>query len=150
MMKDEKALLRVNEFAAVLDVTSACVRRCLHERKIASTRIGRLVRIPRDEAMRLVFAGLLACLLSFSSQAQVSPAPTEFAVLRAGRVVESTENSHLDCSVIGLGDAAQISCDAHPAGSGVPLVSCRVSSRLKPGRLHRIIESACKPLQRFR
>lgn len=56
-MKDEKALLRVNEFAAVLDVTPACVRRWLHERKIASTRIGRLVRIPRDEAMRLVESG---------------------------------------------------------------------------------------------
>jgi hypothetical protein len=33
-MKDEKALLRVNEFAAVLDVTPACVRRWLHERSL--------------------------------------------------------------------------------------------------------------------
>jgi len=56
-MKDDKSLLRVNEFAAILDVTPACVRRWLLERKIASTRIGRLVRIPRDEATRLVESG---------------------------------------------------------------------------------------------
>jgi PEGA domain len=73
--------------------------------------------------MNRFFAGLLVSLLTLSVQAQqVPPAPGEFAVLRADRVVVSTENSHLDCSVIGLGDAAQISCDAHPAGSGVPLV----------------------------
>lgn len=53
-MKDDKSLLRVNEFAALLDVSPACVRRWLLERKIASTRIGRLVRIPRDEAVRLI------------------------------------------------------------------------------------------------
>jgi excisionase family DNA binding protein len=56
-MKDDKSLLRVNEFAAILDVTPACVRRWLFERKIASTRIGRLVRIPRDEAIRLIESG---------------------------------------------------------------------------------------------
>ena len=57
-MKDEKSLLRVNEFAALLDVTPACVRRWLLERKIASIRIGRLVRIPREEATRLIESGL--------------------------------------------------------------------------------------------
>ena len=56
-MENEKVLLRVNEFAAVLDVTPACVRRWLLERKIASVRIGRLVRIPRDEANRIVESG---------------------------------------------------------------------------------------------
>ena len=56
-MKDDKSLLRVDEFAAILDVTPACVRRWLLERKIASTRIGRLVRIPREEATRLVDGG---------------------------------------------------------------------------------------------
>lgn len=56
-MEGEKSLLRVNEFAAILNVTPACVRRWLLERKIASTRIGRLVRIPKDEAVRLVESG---------------------------------------------------------------------------------------------
>jgi excisionase family DNA binding protein len=56
-MQEQKSLLRVNEFAAVLNVTPAAVRRWLLERKIASTRIGRLVRIPRDEATRLIEAG---------------------------------------------------------------------------------------------
>ena len=57
-MKDDKSLLRVNEFAEILNVTPACVRRWLLERKIASTRIGRLVRIPREEATRLIDGGL--------------------------------------------------------------------------------------------
>jgi excisionase family DNA binding protein len=53
----ERALLKVNEFAAVLNVTPAAVRRWLLERKIASTRIGRLVRIPKEEATRLIETG---------------------------------------------------------------------------------------------
>jgi excisionase family DNA binding protein len=57
-MSDDKSLLRVNEFASILDVTPACVRRWLSERKIASTRIGRLVRIPASEIERLVESGL--------------------------------------------------------------------------------------------
>ena len=57
-MEKEKSLLRVNEFAELLDVTPACVRRWLLERKIASTRIGRLVRIPASEIERLVESGL--------------------------------------------------------------------------------------------
>jgi excisionase family DNA binding protein len=56
-MEKQKSLLRVNEFAALLDVTPACIRRWLLERKIASTRIGRLVRIPREEADRLIESG---------------------------------------------------------------------------------------------
>jgi excisionase family DNA binding protein len=57
-MTSEKSLLRVNEFAAILNVTPAAVRRWLLERKIASTRIGRLVRIPGSEVERLVQSGL--------------------------------------------------------------------------------------------
>jgi excisionase family DNA binding protein len=57
-MKNDKSLLRVNEFAALLDVTPACVRRWLLERKISSTRIGRLVRIPATEIDRLLESGL--------------------------------------------------------------------------------------------
>ncbi len=56
-MEREKSLLRVNEFAELLDVTPACVRRWLLERRIASTRLGRLVRIPREEVARLVDGG---------------------------------------------------------------------------------------------
>jgi excisionase family DNA binding protein len=56
-MMSEKSLLKVTEFAALLNVTPAAVRRWLLERKISSTRIGRLVRIPRDEAIRLVETG---------------------------------------------------------------------------------------------
>jgi excisionase family DNA binding protein len=57
-MVGEKSLLRVNEFAAMLNVTPSAVRRWLLERKIASTRIGRLVRIPTSEVERLVESGL--------------------------------------------------------------------------------------------
>lgn len=56
-MSDDKTLLKVNEFAAALNVTPSAVRRWLLERKISSTRIGRLVRIPRGEASRLIETG---------------------------------------------------------------------------------------------
>lgn len=56
-MQEQKSLLRVNEFAAILDVTPAAVRRWLLERKISSTRIGRLVRIPQGEVTRLIETG---------------------------------------------------------------------------------------------
>jgi excisionase family DNA binding protein len=57
-MHDGKSLLRVNEFAERLDVTPACVRRWLLERKITSIRVGRLVRIPVGEIERLLERGL--------------------------------------------------------------------------------------------
>jgi excisionase family DNA binding protein len=56
-MENEKSLLRVNEFAALLGITPACVRRWLLERKIASVRLGRLVRIPREEVTQLIDRG---------------------------------------------------------------------------------------------
>jgi excisionase family DNA binding protein len=56
-MASDNSLLRVDEFAAVLNVTPAAVRRWLLERKIASTKIGRLIRIPKDEAIRLIESG---------------------------------------------------------------------------------------------
>jgi excisionase family DNA binding protein len=56
-MEKEKSLLRVNEFAALLDVTPACVRRWLLERKISSIRIGKLVRIPREVATQILDRG---------------------------------------------------------------------------------------------
>jgi len=54
----EREWLKVDEFAQEFGVTRACVRRWLLERKLNSTRLGRLVRIPRSEINRLVQAGL--------------------------------------------------------------------------------------------
>jgi hypothetical protein len=71
------------------------------------------------------FAGVcLACSLVLSSHArQQSPAEGEFAVLRTDRVTVSTgESTHLNCAVIGAGDAAQMNCESHTSVTGVPLV----------------------------
>ena len=69
-MNDDKPLLRVNEFALRLDVTQACVRKWLLERKITSTRIGRLVRIPAGEIERLVECGFRPARRSPSGDAR--------------------------------------------------------------------------------
>jgi excisionase family DNA binding protein len=50
-------LLRCKEFAARLKITDACARRWLLERKIASVRVGRLVRIPATEVERIIAEG---------------------------------------------------------------------------------------------
>ena len=52
-----KKLLSVPEFAEALSVTPACIRRWLLERKIASVRLGRLVRIPEEERDRIIEQG---------------------------------------------------------------------------------------------
>ena len=58
-MEHQKDLLTVTEFAAALNITVACVRRWLLERKIAAVKIGtRLVRIPATEAARIIEEGL--------------------------------------------------------------------------------------------
>jgi excisionase family DNA binding protein len=57
-VNERREWLTVNEFAEALGITRACVRRWLLERRLASTRLGRLVRIPRSEIQRLVEAGL--------------------------------------------------------------------------------------------
>jgi len=56
-VNDRREWLTVNEFAQALGITSACVRRWLLERRINSTRLGRLVRIPVVEIDRLVKSG---------------------------------------------------------------------------------------------
>ena len=53
-----RKLLKVTEFAATLNITAACVRRWLLERKITSIKVGRLIRIPESEAQRIVEAGM--------------------------------------------------------------------------------------------
>ena len=58
-MTEEKRLLRVNQFAAVLEVTPACIRRWLLERRITAVKIGkRLIRIPASEAQRIINEGI--------------------------------------------------------------------------------------------
>lgn len=54
----KRRLLRVNEFAAEVNVTEAAVRRWLLLRRITAVKIGRAVRIPATEVERLVAEGL--------------------------------------------------------------------------------------------
>jgi excisionase family DNA binding protein len=53
-------LLTVNEFAARLTITPACVRRWILEQKISVVHIGRLVRVPATEVNRVIEAGFRA------------------------------------------------------------------------------------------
>jgi PEGA domain len=70
-----------------------------------------------------LIATCFACLLALSGQAQQVSPQAEFAVLRTDRVTITTgESTHLNCSVVGLGDSAQINCESHTSGSGIPLV----------------------------
>ena len=74
--------------------------------------------------MGRLFAALLgSLLLVVITQAQdVSSAPTEFVVLRTDRMDVpvpdgETTTTHLNCSVVGSGDAAQISCESQTSGT---------------------------------
>lgn len=51
-------LLSVTEFASALNVTVACTRRWILERKITTVKLGRLIRIPMSEVERLIDSGL--------------------------------------------------------------------------------------------
>lgn len=57
MANSEVSLLSVPQFAAALGVTSACIRRWILERKIATVKLGRLIRIPSSEIARLCERG---------------------------------------------------------------------------------------------
>ncbi len=57
MTETTKKLLTVSEFAQALGVTQACCRRWLLDRKIASVKVGRLIRIPAVEVERIVQEG---------------------------------------------------------------------------------------------
>jgi len=50
-------LLTVPEFAARLKVTVACIRRWIIENRVATVRLGRLIRIPATEVDRFVEDG---------------------------------------------------------------------------------------------
>jgi excisionase family DNA binding protein len=56
-MDKEKSLMSVGQFAEVLNVTPACIRRWILLRRIATIKLGRLIRIPSSEVERLVEAG---------------------------------------------------------------------------------------------
>ena len=51
-------LLSVPQFASVLGVTPACVRRWVLEQRICVIKLGRLVRIPQSELDRLITVGM--------------------------------------------------------------------------------------------
>jgi len=53
----QKRLLKVEEFAEKLGVTTSCVRRWVLERRIPVVKLGRLVRIPEAESERIIEAG---------------------------------------------------------------------------------------------
>jgi excisionase family DNA binding protein len=50
-------LLTIPEFAACLKITVACVRRWITEKRVATVKLGRLVRIPATEVDRFVEDG---------------------------------------------------------------------------------------------
>jgi excisionase family DNA binding protein len=50
-------LLNIPQFAELLGVSNACVRRWVLERKVSVVKVGRLVRIPTTEYERLVEEG---------------------------------------------------------------------------------------------
>ena len=57
MLMTHQQLLTVYEFAKALNVTPACIRRWIMERKVVTVKLGRLVRIPPDEVQRLIQIG---------------------------------------------------------------------------------------------
>jgi len=58
MNMPNQQLLTVYEFAKTLNVTPACIRRWIMERKVVTIKLGRLVRIPPDEVERIIQSGL--------------------------------------------------------------------------------------------
>lgn len=58
MINDDEKLDTLDEFCTKLKITRACGRRWVLERKIATYKVGRLVRIPASEARRILREGL--------------------------------------------------------------------------------------------
>lgn len=56
-MDEIDELLTIPEFASPLKVKESCVRRWIRERKIEFVHVGRLVRIPRKELIRIIKSG---------------------------------------------------------------------------------------------
>lgn len=51
-------LMSASDFATTVGVTLSCVRRWIFEKRIATVKLGRLVRIPVTEVERILNAGL--------------------------------------------------------------------------------------------
>ena len=58
MTQEKKQLLTVPQFAEELSISPKTAYLWIYSRKVASTRIGRGVRIPRAEIDRLVESGM--------------------------------------------------------------------------------------------
>jgi excisionase family DNA binding protein len=58
MKESTTVLLSLPEFATALHITVACARRWVLERRIATVKLGRLIRVPAGEVNRLIEAGL--------------------------------------------------------------------------------------------
>ncbi|MGA2647961.1 MAG: hypothetical protein ABSF15_24960 [Candidatus Sulfotelmatobacter sp.] len=71
-----------------------------------------------------LFSALFFSVLALTADAQQgSPDQAEIAVMRTDRlVVTAGDSTHLNCSFIGSGDAAQMNCESHTSGSGETLV----------------------------
>jgi excisionase family DNA binding protein len=58
MSNTEKVLLTVSQAAERLNLTRSCLRRWILERRVATVKLGRLVRVPASEVDRLIATGL--------------------------------------------------------------------------------------------
>ena len=56
-MTNERVLLKVAEAAAELNVSIHTARAWVGQRRLASVRLGRAVRVPRSEVLRLIEQG---------------------------------------------------------------------------------------------
>jgi len=54
---NENELLTIPEFADKMRIKPSCARRWIRERKITFVHVGRLVRIPATEVVRLIQVG---------------------------------------------------------------------------------------------
>jgi len=57
-MMNETGLLTVAQTAAALTVKPSCIRRWIHEQKLTTVHIGRLVRVPSTEVDRIIRQGI--------------------------------------------------------------------------------------------
>jgi excisionase family DNA binding protein len=56
-MNENDPLLTVPEFSSILRLKNSCTRRWIREGKVTTVHVGRLVRIPRSEATRIIREG---------------------------------------------------------------------------------------------
>lgn len=65
----------------------------------------------------ILICWILAALVGLSAQARPDSAQSEFIVLRTDRVaIPEGQTTGLNCSIVGSGNTAQISCESHSSG----------------------------------